>query len=238
MMTLQTVFLHGLNNDSGVWAPVSETLAEKITSTALMLPPLSDIDEIADWVADQYEGAALLVGHSFGGAVVQAVLDRHPDKVRGLVLVNASVRADSAQGAENRRAKAAGLASEADYRAMATGSPDRLYAPRNATNPEILQTRKESVAIYGLERFTAHSQALASRPDRTEAVANAEVPVLVVAADGDVVITTDSQRSFAQEVGAQFEVIAHTGHMLPAEEPEKLGQVIGDFISANFATEG
>lgn len=235
---MKAVFLHGLNNDAGVWDPVCAVLDDNIDSQAPMLPPIEDIDEIADWVADQYEGTAALVGHSFGGAVVQAVYDRHPEKVSALVMINASIRSDSETAAQGRMERIGQLHEEADYLQMATGAPEKLYAPENVSRSDILETRKKSVAIYGMERFKAHSKALATRPDRTDVVAKADIPLLVIAAGGDVVIPTERQQQWAEEVGADFEVIAETGHMLPAEQPEKLGEVINDFLQSAAGKNG
>lgn len=231
---VQLVALHGLNNDAGVWDAVAAALPTQLTVHAPMLPPLDDIDEVADWVAAQFTNQAILIGHSFGGAVAQALYARHRERVQGLVLVTASIRADSPQQASGRIQRAEALQSEADYEQMANGSPQRLFSAEHATDSQILATRRESVSLYGLERFRAHTKALAGRSDVTALIAQADIPKLVVAASEDVVIPASSQQQWASEVGAEFETISNAGHMLPAEQPQRLGEVITQFVTRHF----
>ncbi len=60
-----------------------------------------DIEQQADHIVEalrsQCEGAFIVVGHSLGGAVASAMALRHPDVVKGLILVAASLDPDLEQ---------------------------------------------------------------------------------------------------------------------------------------------
>ena len=50
------------------------------------------IPEMAKWVAEQIDGAAYIVGHSFGGKTAVAIAALHPDKVKGIFVIAGSNR--------------------------------------------------------------------------------------------------------------------------------------------------
>jgi pimeloyl-ACP methyl ester carboxylesterase len=94
------VFVHGLGTDSSAWDRVAESLADHHRVVSIDLPGYSlrsTVDEVpqATELADGIDALlekldipnAVLVGHSFGGAVCLITAHRHPERVAGLVLV-------------------------------------------------------------------------------------------------------------------------------------------------------
>ncbi|HEY2273083.1 MAG TPA: alpha/beta fold hydrolase [Jatrophihabitantaceae bacterium] len=94
------VFVHGLGTDSSAWDRVAEMLAEHHRVVSIDLPGYSlrsTVDEVpqATELADGIDALlekldipnAVLVGHSFGGAVCLITAHRHPERVAGLALV-------------------------------------------------------------------------------------------------------------------------------------------------------
>ncbi|MGX1856668.1 alpha/beta fold hydrolase [Dietzia sp. NPDC055340] len=228
-------FLHGMNNDATVWAPVIRSLDGLVKrSFAPDLQPLSSVEEIADDVAESAP-PGVLVGHSFGGAVAMAMLERNPRLVTHLVLVASSLGADTPEQADARRKKADRLDTESDYIDFAVELMPKVYHPTHAADTAMRDARRRSVRTYGLQRFKAHSYAIGNRPDRTTTVRNTTVPILVVAPESDTVILPERQEQFARDVRADFQVVASAGHMLPAERPEELAAVIEDWLRRNCA---
>lgn len=231
------VFLHGLNNDPLVWERTAAALLPRLTARALDLPAQSDLDSLAEHVADQLTPGTLLVGHSFGGAVAMAVADRFPELLSGLVLVNAPHDTDSAEQAEQRRARAAAVTPE-NYESVAMGRLDLIYTPERAEDEGVIAERQRSVRAYGAERYRAHSTALSHRPDRSNFLSETELPVCVIAAEHDGVIPTADQRHWAEQGGATYVEIADTAHMLPAEEPQLLADAINEWWRVTEAGRG
>ena len=84
------LFVHGLWHGAGCWAAVRELLATAgVASGAVELPLTSLADDVAVARAalDELEGTVVLVGHSYGGAVVTAA-GAHPS-VRRLIYLAA-----------------------------------------------------------------------------------------------------------------------------------------------------
>jgi pimeloyl-ACP methyl ester carboxylesterase len=94
------VLVHGLGTDSSAWDRVAESLAEhhrvvsvdlpgySLRSTVDEVPQATELADGIDKLLDELDlPSAILVGHSFGGAVCLITAHRHPKRVAGLVLV-------------------------------------------------------------------------------------------------------------------------------------------------------
>lgn len=95
------VFVHGLGGNLTHWQFVAPPLASTHRVAGLDLPGFGEsrrmvgpptYDRMADAVLSFMDrrsiARAVLVGHSFGGAVVTSIALSHPDRVHGLVLIN------------------------------------------------------------------------------------------------------------------------------------------------------
>ncbi|GAA1699175.1 alpha/beta fold hydrolase [Dietzia cercidiphylli] len=233
------VFLPGLHGDAQTWSPVIRVLPERVSATALDLPARSDLDALADEVAEQVEQGSVVVGHSLGGVVAMHLAERHPSLLAGLVLVTAPVGAEDTESAKARADRAAGLSPEA-YEEIALDGMEAVYYGDRGHDPEVRAERLRAARVYGPERFAAHSAAIGARPDRSEFPAQAGVPVLIVGASDDQVVPTEEQRRWAAANGAEaggsrnarvsYTEIPETGHMLPVEAPDELAGAIVDWL--------
>lgn len=222
------IFIHGVNGVAWQWEPVAEVIAADDTNRVIKLdlPNMDAVEDIADWVGQQIPHGSIIVGHSFGGVIAQALLERHPEKCTALALINASLRADLPERTAERLGRIGAMKSEDEYITQMTSNLERVYHPKNAKNEALIRDRKKSVSEYGLAKFKAHSTALINRVDRTEMMEATQIPVLVIAAAGDLVVPAPEQAKWAEEIGAPFLQLPQAGHMLPSESPVELGLVL------------
>ena len=220
-MTPHWVFLHGINNTPGVWTPIIQSMAITARSLSPEYAPTADIDVIAQWVWDQCPDNALLVGHSFGGYVALAMLAQRPAAVAGIALVNSHARADT-EAAQAVREQSAQAADAGKYSQLVEAVTKRVYHPDNLSNGHLMRHREAEAIGYGAARFAAHQRACARRPDREAVLRQFKGAKLVVTSEIDFVIDPAEQRSLAQRCGAAFHSIGGAGHMLPAEQPQRL----------------
>jgi pimeloyl-ACP methyl ester carboxylesterase len=95
------VLIHGLSESTAVWRRNIAALARRYCVYLLDLPGFGamrkfhrqfNLQESASWLADWMEAveleSAFLVGHSMGGYPSMALAATHPEKVKGLVLVD------------------------------------------------------------------------------------------------------------------------------------------------------
>ncbi|WP_255446932.1 MULTISPECIES: alpha/beta hydrolase [unclassified Diaminobutyricimonas] len=96
------VFVHGIRVSGSMWRPVATIVSADRTVSMPDLPGHGSADDepftLDGAVAtirhaiDTVGGRALLVGHSLGGFIAMATLDRHPGQVAGFVGVGCSAR--------------------------------------------------------------------------------------------------------------------------------------------------
>ncbi|MCG2623443.1 alpha/beta hydrolase [Arthrobacter sp. I2-34] len=224
------VFLPGVNNVATLWEPVVESIEEPISPLLLDLPPLESVEAIAQELEAALPDRFVLVGHSFGGMVGLAMLEAFADRFAGIALVASRAGADSPQLRQAKLERAEAARRDGHEKFVLTRG-DRVFHPDFAQDPKILAQREIDVRAYGTARYVAHQIAMANRPDRTQVLRDAGIPKLIIAPEDDVVIESAYQASLAEQVGAQLVSIERTGHMLPAENPTRLGQELGAWLS-------
>jgi pimeloyl-ACP methyl ester carboxylesterase len=171
--------------------------------------------------------AAVLVGNSLGGNIAWRYTLDFPERVRGLVLVNATGYPEKSLPDAIRLA-----------RNPVIGQLLRRWGPRAAVarNLRSAAGRKALVDDAMIDRV----HAMASRPgnrsafvdfantddvDRAREITSISVPTLVVR--GDLI---DGQH-FAEDIAGSREVVLHgVGHLLPEEAPAELADALLSFI--------
>ncbi len=236
------VLIHGFCGSSDYWKHIIPTLdnfcrviapdlrghgqtpAGSQTSTMEILA-----DDIAALLAHLHIEQASVFGHSLGGYVTLALVERHPDLVKKFSLIHSTALADSeeakvkrAQGMESIRSK--GIQSFVD------GLIPKLFAEDH------LSTMSEEVqATIELGYATSPVGAMHSlegmriRPERNQVLREQTVPILLVAGSEDQVIPADRVFSVTG-THIQTVTINGVGHMSMLEAPEQLISVMTSFI--------
>ncbi|MEY3665154.1 MAG: hypothetical protein RLZZ153_1336 [Pseudomonadota bacterium] len=225
----------GLNNTARVWDGLVGELAQTFECRALECPVLESVEAIADALLAQLPNRFWLAGFSFGGYVALAMLERAPQRVAGMALINTSARSDNdAQRAA--RAKSILAAQAGEHESLVTAQAALAFHPTSLSNAPLMDARRAMVRDYGSARFIAHLRACAARPDRTAVLQEFEGPLLVVAGSDDRVIATSQQRASVSDFPrAHYAEIADTGHMMPMERPAALAQVMSDWLAQNHS---
>ncbi|WP_087510232.1 alpha/beta fold hydrolase [Cellulomonas iranensis] len=224
------VLLHAFPLDHRLWDDVAAGLRGDRTVIAPDLPvpselalPEPSLDAVADRVADLVRdagGRALVAGLSMGGYNALALLERHPDVVAGLALVDTRSTADTPDAAENRHRVAD------DVEAAGTVAPVRgsvatlLGESTRAARPEVVERVTGWVEEQDPARVAWCQRAMAARPDRTEVLRAFTGPVSVVVGDEDAVTGADAAEHMAKAAAqATLVVVPRVGHLSAVEDP-------------------
>lgn len=213
------VFVHGMGMSAAVWdavrAHVPDSIAVDLPGHGARAdePPLTDVDDMADDVARHVDAHTfVVVGHSMGGAVAQALLHRHCARISRAVLVSSALRFPAASAMRE--------AARADMSTFRSMFKDGLGAPAAVPRSRAL------VDACSDEALLADIAACASFDART--FARPDANVVVVGGDLDDITPPNAWRRLAEQWKARLVEVGAHGHMLPEVCPAEVARVVAD----------
>lgn len=230
-MAQTLALIPGLNNTHEVFSDLIPHLDASITPVTRNNDLLDSVEAIADEWLKVLPNEFWLGGFSFGGYVSLAILARAPERVKGIALICSTPYADSPE-ARQRRLKALD-SGESQYAKMLETQIARVFSEEALKN-EVLVARRQKMALdYGFARYSNHVQATAKRPESLSLLNSLAKPVLLVAAEEDVVVTAELMSNCAAKItGCEFHTIPGSGHMLPFEKPEALAAQLNAWVQS------
>jgi 3-oxoadipate enol-lactonase len=176
------------------------------------------------------------VGQSMGGMIAQDFALAHPERVSSLTLVSTYATVDdwSRQMLEARRRliEVGGLPLQFSVSVLLVFSPHafREIRPFIAGLEERLAANPPDERAYlrQLDYCLAH--------DASERLGELDVPTLVVAGSHDIITSSIQNRELAGLVpGARYEEFENASHGLIWEQPERFGDLLGEFLGTGAA---
>ncbi len=194
------------------------------------------LDAIADAAAAQLRAAGIdrvvVGGLSMGGYVALALLDRHPELVAGLALLDTKSTADAPEAHANRLR----IADEVER----TGTVDPVRAmsgvllgeTTRGTRPEVTALVDRWIGEQDPAAVAWSQRAMAARPDRTEVLRAFEGQVRVVVGDEDTVTPVSAAEHMAAAAQrARLVVVTHSGHLTAIEAPDTVAEVLSELLA-------
>lgn len=241
------ILLHGFGEHLGVWRPVQERLARRHRTVALDLwgfgasarPPQAKpaqwVDEVVGLMDALEMPRAVLVGHSLGGRVALMSAARHPDRVAGVVLIDAD------WGQAPHGYVLVWLLAHTPALPMILGklrsNPRHLQrmskmivTPNHALTPEMLEGLHRPRRVKGT---VAAWRSLAQAPplrDLRRLPERVTCPATVLWGMDDPVVPLWAGRKLAARLGCEIAVMEQCGHFPPEEYPEETAEIVQRFL--------
>jgi aminoacrylate hydrolase len=181
---------------------------------------------------------AHIVGHSAGGAVAQILALDHPQRVASAVIVASWTKAD----AYFRRVFALrkeillrlGPSSYVQTNTLLLYPPE--YIARN--NEKLRQVEAQALAHFPQQEHMLSRIDAVLAFDRTESLGRVRVPVLVAAAQDDLVTPAYFSEELARRIpGAEAKFFANGGHYFSQVLPREFNQAVLPFLTAHTPAE-
>jgi pimeloyl-ACP methyl ester carboxylesterase len=224
------VLVHGAFADGSSWDGVIERLQRQgytVEAPAIALRGVGADSAYLESVVKQIDGPVLLVGHSYGGALISNAATK-VDTVIGLVFVAAfAPDTDEILGDVAAESKDSTLMTAQVQRTYPTGK-DGETAPEFLIDPAKL--REVFAADIPEERTTVMAAtqrpvAAAAFTDRSGPPAWKSLPSWAVVATADKAAGTDLVRSMARRAGAETTEI-ESSHVVMISQPQAVTDVI------------
>lgn len=241
------VLLHAFPLSSAMWSAQREGLAD---AARVVTPDLRgfggsalgddepSVDAMADDVAALLDALGLdgvvLGGLSMGGYVAMAMLRRHPDRVRALVLADTKAGADPETARANRERIAATVLEEGSSRVLLDDVLPTLLGETTKGERPLVQGRVRGLVQSAPPAAVAWAQrAMARRPDSFDTLRAMRGPALVLVGEEDTLAPPDDADAMASALpDARVVRIAAAGHLSAVEAPDDFNSAVRGFMTS------
>lgn len=176
-------------------------------------------------------GQAIVGGMSMGGYVVFALSRRHPNRVKGLILLDTRAGADTEEGKAGRRRmieQARNAAAGAVADAML---PKMLTEATRQESPELADFLRTMMAATPVDGIVGALQAMIERIDSRPMLPMIAVPTLIIVGSEDTVTPPAAAEEMQREIkDAQLVVIEGAAHAANLERPDEVNRAIAAWL--------
>lgn len=242
------VLLHGFGEDATIWAEQIKILQQSYRVVAPNFPgtaqseltPSLSIESMADSVQELLQLPALdisannkiiLIGHSMGGYVTLAFAEKYPELLLGWGLFHSTAVADSDEKKQVRE-KGIAFIEKNGPAAFIESTVGNLFSTQTKKdNPGLIKDFLQRMNNFSGPSLVSYYKAMINRPDRTNVLKDAAVPVLLVLGKDDNAIPYDDTLRLAYMANkTYFYTLQQSGHMGMLEEQEKTNEILLEFV--------
>jgi len=240
------VLLHGYLESKEIWHEFAIGLGLKYRVVCIDIPghgasgvfdEVNDMDSLAAAVDEVmlYLGIEKfhLVGHSMGGYVSMAYLDLFPEKLNSLVLFHSTCFADTEEKRANRKREIS-LIQEGKKDLIVNKNIPMAFADDNleALSEKVEAAKKIAIKTDD-EGIISILNGMMERPDRSQVLANTDVPVMIVAGMKDNYIPREAiEKMKALNKRIKVSELEESGHMGFVEEGVKALEGLNQFFKS------
>lgn len=196
---------------------------------------LLSMERIADDAAALLDhigiGQAVVCGCSMGGYAAFALVRRHADRLRGLVLQDTRPGADSEEGRANRALLAQKVLKEGAKPAADAFLPKLLGESSHKTRPDLVTRVREMILATSPRGIADALAGLAARADSTPTLREVRVPTLVVCGAEDVLTPPSESEAMHRAIkDSRLEIVPAAGHLANLENPAAYNESLSRFL--------
>lgn len=233
------VLLHGFAEFGNVWKYQIDFLKDYcqviVPEWAVEEIDMSSIETIADAVAHfistTLKQPVILIGHSMGGYITLALVEKYPDLIMGFGFVHSTAFADSDEK-KTIRLKTADLIKNYGTEAYVRISVPNLFgeAYKRKHSAE-LEKFVDDVKRLSPKIMIDCILAMMRRPDRTSVLQSSRKPVMfIIGTEDKAVPMADVMQQVYLPETAYFRLLEGVGHVGMWEAPDKVNQFILKFV--------
>ena len=237
------VLLHGFLENLSMWKDIKENLIARYRVLAIDLlghgktPCLGYVHSMKDQ-ANLLEAILkkhrirkpILIGHSMGGYVALAYVEKYPDNIKGLCLMNSTSLADDDERKE-LRAKANKMV-QTNFKSMVTISFTNLFGSESKTifKNEIELALQEALKTP-VQGYIACMEGMRIRPNRINVLKILQCPKLLIVGKKDPVLNFENSLQEAKNTKSEI-VVFPDGHMSHIENKKTLTVALQQFVKS------
>jgi 3-oxoadipate enol-lactonase len=174
---------------------------------------------------------AVVAACSMGGYAAFAMVRRHADRIRALVLQDTRAGADTEDARKNRALLAEKTLKEGAQAALDAFLPKLLGTTTRTERPAVVE-RVRAMVLAASPRGIANAlHGLAARADSFPTLREVRVPTLVICGEEDTITPVADSEALAKGIAAsRLEVIPRAGHLSNLENPQAYNAALQSFL--------
>lgn len=180
---------------------------------------------------EENAGPLLPIGFSMGANVALAMAQEAPDRITALALLDVNAGPDRAFRAQPRRDQQHRVTNGGLVEVVTRELEPHYFSTENQGDPNLGRLVRDMADALGPEVFVAQSEALRTRRDYRPLLQAIGIPVFLACGEEDTLCPAQEHEQLAAMIpDSSLHVIPNAGHMLPLEQPERLGRHLAEWL--------
>jgi pimeloyl-ACP methyl ester carboxylesterase len=242
------VFVHGFGEDGTIWDEMVKRLKNDFQIIIPDLPGSGkstilkngdkqvSIDDYAEAIIEVLKNEAIskctLIGHSMGGYVVLAMVERNPEILRSFGFCHSSAFADNEEKKQIRRKSIEFIQAHDAMIFLRTSIPGLFGDKFKLEHGNIVEQLITHTSYFSNETLIQYQAAMINRPDRTHVLQNSKLPVLFIMGEKDQSVPIEQSLAQCHLPSISFvHILPDAGHMGMIEEPERCANAMVSFLN-------
>ena len=236
------LFLHGFCETGEMWRHLADSLSSQYRVLCPDLPgfgsspithPITCLEDVAEqleeWIDALQIQQPIVLGHSLGGYVALALLERMGNRIKAIGLLHSTAFGDDLEKKEMRNRTLTFLKKHGAAKFVTSFVPQLFPDHRRIELAEAMAQAIEDGKRSSLEGLLAYTVAMRDRKDRLGVLQQFAGPKLLLAGTLDGSVKIESSRA-QQEAFTHYIELEGVGHLGMVEEKEKTLAVVQDFV--------
>jgi pimeloyl-ACP methyl ester carboxylesterase len=172
-----------------------------------------------------------VIGHSMGGYIVLALMEHYWNHVSAFGLFHSSSFADSEEKKATRKKGIEFIQQNGASEFLKTTTPNLFSPLTKEERPELINQQVAASDNFSAAALVSYYEAMIQRPDRTNMLRKATVPVLFIMGKYDVAVPMeDSLKQCHLPEKSYIYILRNSGHMGMLEEKDKCNEILEKFL--------
>jgi pimeloyl-ACP methyl ester carboxylesterase len=241
---IPVVLIHGFAEDGAIWERQTDQLKNNFRLLIPDLPgsgrssPLTaptSMEELADAVGAMLDEekieTAILIGHSMGGYVALAFVEKYPCRCKGFGLFHSTAYPDSEEKKITRRKSMAFIRKHGAAEFMGQSTPNLFAESSLEQHPEWMAEITQRSGKSDPDSLIQYYQAMIDRPDRTPILAGSGLPTLFIIGTQDNTLPFEASLCQSHLPSLAFiHILENAGHMGMIEQAEQSNKILEEFL--------
>ena len=236
------LFLHGFCESGEMWRHFADSLSTQYRVLCPDLPgfgnspltsPITSLEQVAlqleEWLDALQIQNPIVMGHSLGGYVALALLERMGNRIQAIGLLHSTAYADDLEKKEMRNRTLTFLKKHGAAKFVTSFVPQLFPEHRRIELADAMAHAIEDGKRSSLEGLLAYTIAMRDRVDRLAVLQQFVGPKLLLAGTVDGSVKIESSRA-QQSAFTHYIELEGVGHLGMVEEKEKTLEVVQNFV--------